>query len=234
MGAVSADELKRAAAWAAVERVRSGMVLGLGTGSTTTHAIHRLGELWQRGALCDLVGIPTSERTRALAEQYRLPLATLAEKPRVDLAIDGADEVDANLELIKGLGGALLREKEVARAAAELVIIVDEGKLVERLGTRAPVPVEVALADVERAAQRLRALGGAPSLRGGATPYVTDNGNAILDFHVAGGIADPAALAAALDACAEVRAHGLFLGLASEVIVAGQHGLRYLRRGPRR
>lgn len=227
----SIDAQKRAAAQAAVERVRSGMVIGLGTGSTTAHAVARIGELWQAGSLVDLVGVPTSERTAEQARRYGLPLANLDAKPRVDLAIDGADEVDTRLDLIKGLGGALLREKRVERVADHFVVVVDESKLVDKLGTRSPLPVEVGVTRWQEEADWLATLGCEAILRGGKeTPFVTDNGNYIVDCRFPRGIDAATALAAALEERAGVLEHGLFLGMANEVIVAGEAGIRVLKR----
>jgi ribose 5-phosphate isomerase A len=221
---------KQAAAKTAVSHVESGMVLGLGTGSTMFYAVVEIGERIAAGALTDIVGIPTSQKTATQAAAHGIPLGTLVAHPVVDLAIDGADEVDPRLNLVKGLGGALLREKQVARVARRFVVIVDEGKLVEGLGTRAPLPVEVARDGWQPEMEWLARLGCAPVLRGGASPFVSDNHNFILDCRFANGIADAKALAAALDARAGVLAHGLFLDMASEVVVAGESGLRILRR----
>jgi ribose 5-phosphate isomerase A len=225
------DDLKRQAAERAVQEVRSGMILGLGTGSTTAFAVTAIGELLGRGELRDLVGVPTSERTAEQARGLGIPLATLTEHARVDLAIDGADEVDPDLDLIKGLGGALLREKQVERVADRFIVIVDDSKLVSRLGTRAPLPVEVERSRWQSLLEPLAALGCEPSVRGGErAPFVTDNGNAIIDCRFAGGIEDPSAVAAVLDAIPGVLAHGLFLGMADEVVVAGADGVRVLSR----
>ncbi len=220
---------KKAAALRAVEAVASGMVLGLGTGSTVRYAIDRIGELWREGKLHDIVGIATSERTAAQARGLAIPLATLETHPHVDLALDGADEVDPDLSLIKGLGGALLREKQVERRAKRFIVMVDESKLVAKLGTQSPLPVEVAPgADLAASLQRL---GCTPSLRGGIhTPYVTDNGNHIFDCRFVHGIDDARALALHLDAMPGVLAHGLFLDMASEVVVASPAGVRVLKR----
>lgn len=227
---MSIDELKKAAAEKAVERVRSGMVLGLGTGSTTRYATVRIGELWQAGTLSDIVGIPTSEDTVALAQEYGLPLATLDDYPVIDLVIDGADEVDPQLNLIKGLGGALLREKMIELAANYFIVVVDGSKCVKKLGTRSPLPVEVTQFAWQTQARWLKTLGCLPALRGGqAEPYVTDNGNYILDCTFPHGIDDPTGLAAALRNRTGVVEHGLFLGMADEIIVADVGGLRSIK-----
>jgi ribose 5-phosphate isomerase A len=206
------------------------MALGLGTGSTTTFAVEQLGERFAAGQLQRIVAVPTSNRTAALARRYGIPLRTLAEQPELDLAIDGADEVDPRLDLIKGLGGALLREKEVERVARRFIVIVDESKLVARLGTRAPLPVEVAVDAEATVWPFLVSLGATVERRGGATPFVTDNGNHVLDARFSGGIDEPARLAESLDAAAGIRAHGLFLEMADEVIIAAPGGVRVLRR----
>jgi ribose 5-phosphate isomerase A len=227
---VSAAEQKKAAGFAAVDRyVKSGMKLGLGTGSTTTFAIERIGEKLNSGALSGITGVSTSERTTFHAKSLGIPVRTLAELPQLDVAIDGADEVahvGRAFFLTKGLGGALLREKDVARHAKQFVIIVDSSKLVAKLGTKAPTPVEVARGVESAVSARLAALGGKPVLRAG--PFVTDHGNFIVDVHWPNGIDDAPALAAKLDAMDGVKAHGLFLGMASVVLVASDDGVQTL------
>ncbi len=220
---------KQQAAEKAVEYVASGMVVGLGGGSTALFAIKRLGHLLQTGQLKDVLGVPCSLRVERDARQSGVPLTTLDEHPVVDLTIDGADEVDPNLNLIKGGGGALLREKIVAQASRREVIVVDESKLSPALGTRWAVPVEVLDFGLQTQVSFLRALGGEATLRlrGDGTPYRTDQGNLILDVSF-GPIAEPAALAAKLSERAGIVEHGLFLGLASEVLVAGPGGVRRL------
>jgi ribose 5-phosphate isomerase A len=224
------DELKRQAACIAVAHVRSGMVLGLGTGSTAAHAVQRIGELWREGKLTGIRALATSAATAAQARALEIPLLPLGSVDAVDLAIDGADEVDPHLDLIKGLGGALLCEKAVERLARRFIVVVDDSKLVDRLGTRAPLPVEVDPAAWQAERDHLIGLDCQPRLRGGEIPFVTDNGNYILDCVFAGGITDPAALAAGLDERAAVRAHGLFLGMATEVVVAGRAGVSTITR----
>jgi ribose 5-phosphate isomerase A len=224
---MSPEDLKKSAAEKAVEQVKSGMVLGLGTGTSAKYAIMKIGQLWQAGVLTDIVGIPTSEGSAALARDYDIPLATLDEYPVVDLAIDGADEIDPDLNLIKGLGGALLREKMIELVARHFIVIADGSKLVDRLGTLAPVPVEVVRFCWKAQARWLAGLGCTPVLRGGeAEPYVTDNGNYILDCRFANGIDNPAAGAAALKNHPGIVEHGLFLDLAHESIVATKKGLQ--------
>ena len=224
--------LKQIAAVRAVDHVQNGMVLGLGTGSTTAYAIDELGARIADGRLRNVIGVPTSEATARRAQALGIPLTTLVEQPLLDLVIDGADEVDPQLDLIKGLGGALLREKIVAVAARRFITIVDESKLVPRLGTRGPLPVEVTQFAWEAHARWLSGLGCRAELRRHAdgAPYVTDNGNYIIHCTFPDGIADPKALDAQLHARPGILEHGLFLGLATEVIVAGQDGVRILKR----
>lgn len=229
-----AESLKRAAAAEAVAMVRSGMALGLGTGSTVAHFLELLGAKLESGELRDIVGVPSSIRTGREGRAAGIPLTSLAEHPRLDLTVDGADEVTPELDLIKGMGGALLREKMVAQASDRLVIIVDSGKAVERLGTRSPLPVEVvdwgwaghvAFLEAQGAIVQVRRFDDGP-------PFKSDNGNLILDCRFPEGIADPAALEAGLRARAGVVETGLFLGLADEAILAGPQGITRLRRAP--
>lgn len=224
--ALSRDDLKRAAGRRAAELVRDGMVVGLGTGSTVRHFVDRLGELVAEGL--EIRGVPTSERTAAQARSLGISLATLEECPVVDVCVDGCDQVDPQGNLIKGLGGALTREKRVARASRELVIVADPDKEVEQLGVGCPVPVEIASSargDVERA---LASMGAEPVLRGGGTPYVTDNGNWILDAHF-GAIADPFALEARINALPGVVENGLFPGMAERILLGEANGVREWR-----
>ncbi|HET6520156.1 MAG TPA: ribose-5-phosphate isomerase RpiA [Geminicoccaceae bacterium] len=229
----AADAWKRAAAEAAAALVGDGMVVGLGTGSTAAFAVAALGGRVARGLR--IVGIPTSERTADQARSLGIPLTGFAEHRRVDLTIDGADEIEPqSLDLIKGLGGALLREKIVASASDRLVIVADEGKLVGRLGERAPVPVEVVAFGWEVTARRLADLGARAARRTGADgqPFVTDGGNYILDCAF-GPIEDPAGLEARLARVVGVVESGLFVGLATEAIVAGADGVQTItRRSP--
>ena len=227
------DALKRAAAEAAVELVEDGMVVGLGTGSTARFAVEALARRYAQGLR--FLGIPTSERTAAQATALGIPLTSFAEHRRIDLTIDGADEVErGSLNLIKGLGGALLREKIVASVSRGLAIIVDGGKLVDRLGTRSPVPVEVVAFSLEVNHAALEALGAAVQLRLSATgdPFVTDGGNRILDC-VFGPIADPAGLEERINRVVGVVECGLFIARADHVFVADADGVRRLER-PRR
>ena len=207
------------------------MRLGLGTGSTVAHFLEHLGARLESGELSDVVGVPTSVRTEEAARRLRIPLATLEELGSLDLTVDGADEVDPGLDLIKGLGGALLREKMVAQASARMLVIVDDSKLVGRLGERAPLPVEVVPFGHASHIAWLRDLGAEPRLRaaGDGVPYRTDNGNLILDCRFHGGIGDPAGLEGRLARRAGVVGSGLFLDLAGEAVVAGTGGVRRLR-----
>jgi ribose 5-phosphate isomerase A len=230
---VNADivELKRMAAERAVEFIEPGMVVGLGAGSTAALAVQRIAQLLREGKLRDVVGVPCSIQVEAEARQLGIPLTTLEEHPAIDLTIDGADEVDPKLDLIKGGGGALLREKIVAQATRREIIVVDESKLSPALGTRWPVPVEVITFGWRSQAAYLESLGVRPTLRRNddGTPYKTDQGNLVLDCDF-GPISQPAQLAARLSGRAGIVEHGLFLGLATEVIVAGTEGIRHLRR----
>ncbi|NTU86119.1 MAG: ribose-5-phosphate isomerase RpiA, partial [Chloroflexales bacterium] len=180
MAHISQDELKRRAAERAVELVRPGMVVGLGFGSTAFHAVRRIGALLASGELRDIVGVPCAAKTEEEARRVGIPLATLDDQARVDLTIDGADEVDPRLNLIKGGGGALLREKMVAQASLREVIIVDESKLVPALGTGFALPVEVVTFGWGASARFLEGLGARVTRRlAGAEPFVSDQGNYI-------------------------------------------------------
>lgn len=227
------ESLKRDAAREALARVESGMRLGLGTGSTMAHFLDLLGEALERGTLDDIVGVPTSVRTREHAREAGIPLAELDEIQPLDLAVDGADEVDPSLDLVKGLGGALLREKMVVQAARRFVVIADDSKWVDRLATRAPLPVEVVPFSWKAHLAPLRELGGDPVLRTveGGEPVYTDNGNLLLDMHFEDGVKNPRELDRALRDRAGVVETGLFLGVASAAVLAGEEGIRVVEPG---
>ncbi|ACZ39192.1 MAG: ribose-5-phosphate isomerase RpiA [Sphaerobacter thermophilus] len=223
---------KRAAAERAASAVQDGAVVGLGTGSTAECVIQALAERVKEGLR--IVGVPTSLRSERLARSLGIPLIDLQDATRIDVTIDGADEVAVGtLDVLKGHGGALLREKLVAVASEREVIVVDDTKLVERLGSRFAVPVEVVPFGWRVPAQALEALGGRVALRSvppEGEPFVTDNGNYILDVDF-GPIANPAALANEIKTITGVIEHGLFIGIAHEVIVAGAQGVEVLTRG---
>lgn len=227
-----AETLKREAAAAALEEVESGMRLGLGTGSTVAHFLELLGEALEDGRLQDVEGVPSSVRTGREARVAGIPLLGLHEVEGLDLTVDGADEVTPALDLVKGMGGALLREKMVAQASERVCIIVDEGKQVERLGTRSPLPVEVVDWAWQVHARFLESRGARVTMRtfDDGPPYKSDNGNIILDCRFPDGIADPAALEEELMRRAGVVETGLFLGVAETVILAGAGGIRTVRR----
>ncbi len=214
---------KLAAATAAAELVEDGMIVGLGSGSTAALAVEAIG---RRGP--KIVGVPTSEKTAELARRLGIRLATLAEQPRIDLTIDGADEVEAGtLHLVKGRGGALLREKIVACATQRLVIVAEESKVVERLtAAERPIPVEVVPFGWESTAGRLRAIGAVPIPREG---FVTDGGHYILDC-LWQEMGPAEALARRIDETVGVVEHGLFIGMAAAAIIGSAHGTRRLAK----
>ena len=201
--------------------VRDGMVVGLGTGSTADLFLQALAAALKDGRVRDVRGIPTSRQSERRAQHLGIPLATLADCPRPDVTVDGADEVAPNLDLIKGLGGALLREKIVAQNSRKLVIIADSGKSVRRLGTKAMLPVEVVQFAYEVQEAFLRSVGAQPTLRRtGDAPYLTDNGNYLYDCRFNDGIDDPAELDLALRRRAGVVETGLFVGMADVALIA--------------
>jgi len=222
------QQFKQSAADSAVALVEDGMILGLGTGSTAKLAVDTLGKRVAGGLR--VIGIPTSEATDHQARALGIPISTLDEHPAIDLTIDGADEVELGpLNLIKGRGGALLREKIVASASKRLVIIVDESKLVERLGSHFALPVEVVPFGWQATARRLQALGAKITLRTSADgkTFVTDGGHYIVDCKF-GPIVSPSKLDSELNRIVGVVEHGLFLGMATQVIVAGHSGVKVL------
>lgn len=224
------EGLKREAAVRALEEVESGMRLGLGSGSTVAHFLDALGEKLAQGALTDVAGVPTSVGTAEHAGRLGIPLGDLHRLAPLDLTVDGADEIDPSLRLIKGLGGAMLREKMVAEASSRMTVIGDDSKLVDALGEKAPLPVEVVPFAWETHVPFLERLGARPVLRRAddGAPYATDNGNYVLDCRFPGGIGDPPALQEALRRRTGVVASGLFLGLATRAVVAGPGGVRVL------
>lgn len=222
-------ELKKAAADSAVALITDGMVVGLGTGSTATFAVDAIGRRVKGGLR--IVGVPTSERTAAQARDLGIQVVTLAEQPSIDMTIDGADQVEEeSLNLIKGYGGALLREKIVASASKRLVIIVHESKLAKRLITDAPIPVEVVRFGWQATVRHLDKLHAQPAMRKSpdGQPFVTDGGNHILDCKFEPGTSADR-LAEALDHVVGVVEHGLFIGMTSEVHVASVKGVRVMR-----
>lgn len=237
--AVSQDELKKLVGYKAVDDyVRSGMVVGLGTGSTAYFAVERVGEKLKSGELTDIVAIPTSIRTKEQAEGLGIPLVTLDTHSRLDVSIDGADEVDPDLNLVKGGGGALFREKIVEIASDKFIVIVDESKITDGLGPGFPVPVEIVPFCHEHT---MRVVAGLPSCEGckpvlrmgsasnnkidGDEIAVTDNGNYIVDLHFETPIKDPVAMAKELKNVVGVVEHGLFCGMSTAVIIAGSDGI---------
>src|SRR5206468_1407057 len=222
-----ADELKQAAAEKALELVQDGMLVGLGSGTTARFFTEGVGRLVAQGM--KLRGVPSSRATAALAAEHGIPIVTEL-VGQIDLTVDGADEVDPALNLVKGRGGALFREKLVAAASKRFVVVVDESKLVKQLGAGV-LPVEVLPFLWRSTAERLTALGLSLVIRGGEeTPYVTDNGNVILDVTVAEGIKNPAELALELKQVTGVVEHGLFVGMTDTVIVAGPDGPKAIGR----
>jgi len=227
------EDLKHRAADAAVEQVRSGMVLGLGSGTTVAYALQRLAELLRAGKIDNVCGVPSSIQTEMQAQQLGIPLTSLDRCPTLDLTIDGADEVDPDLNLIKGGGGALLREKILAQASRRTVFIVDQGKLSPRLGSHWPLPVEVIPFAVKSIEIYLTSIGASIELRQTAEGVLfrTDQNNVILDANF-GPIENARELATKLADRAGIVAHGLFLNMADEVIVAEELAVRRLRRSP--
>jgi ribose 5-phosphate isomerase A len=219
------DAYKAAAAARALELIGPGMVVGLGSGTTSRFFLEGLGRLVRSGV--SVVGVPTSRETAELAVSLGVPITEVITEP-IDIAVDGADEIDPHLALIKGRGGALLREKVVAAASLRFVVIADEAKLVDRLGVGV-LPVEVLPFLWRQTAERLETLCESVHIRGGVSqPFVTDNGNLILDLSFAEPMAEPGALAAGLAATVGVVDHGLFLGMVSACIVGGPQGTRVL------
>jgi ribose 5-phosphate isomerase A len=225
------QKLKQKAAEHAVEYVKSGMIVGLGHGSTAAFALKHIAWLLETGGLSNILGIPCSIQVEDEARHLGIPLGTLDEHPVIDVTIDGADEVDSNLDLIKGGGGALLREKIVAQASRREIIVVDESKLSPALGTRWPVPVEVIPFGWRSQISFLESLGASVSVRQtcDGKRFVTDQGNLILDCNF-GPLQQPTQVARELSQRTGIVEHGLFLGLTTDVIVAGKNRVRHLTR----
>ena len=221
---------KQIAAESAAQLVKNGMVIGLGSGSTAEIAIRLLGGKVKNGL--QIIGVPTSEKTNQIARGLGIPLATLEDYPELDLTIDGADEVElGSLDLIKGRGGALLREKIVASSSRRMIIVVDESKIVDRLGSHGEVPVEIVSFGWRSTARRLEKLGWKPVLRFGADglPFVSDGGHYILDCSFEKGTSVQAKAAPLHDTVGVVE-HGMFLGMATEAHVGSATGVRVLRK----
>src|SRR6266487_1886598 len=219
------EGLKKQAALAALDEIRDGMIVGLGSGSTAAIFIRELGK-----AALKVAGIPTSEESRRLAEEVGVQLTTLRNHPHIDVTVDGADEVSPELDLIKGLGGAFVREKIVGHASKRVVIVVDETKLVERLGAKTVIPVEVIPFAMDRVILQLKRRGGEARLREkNGNPFLSDNGNAILDWKH-GVIDQPAVLEGQLKAIPGVLDSGIFANVAQCVVVAGASGIRKIEK----
>lgn len=232
---MSIATLKQVAAEQAVAKeVRSGMAIGLGTGSTVAYALDALGAALQAGRLTDIVGVPTSDQTADRARALGIPLRELHEVETLDVTIDGADEIDPDLNLIKGLGAALLREKMVAQVTQRLVVIADASKRVQRLGQKAPLPVEVVTFGWRAHLPFLTQAGATPRRRDDADgqPILTDNGCYLIDcaFDAAEGIEDPQVLEWLLLARAGIVDHGLFLDMAAVAYIAGENGVEVVER----
>lgn len=224
--------LKQGAAKVALGYVRSGMMIGLGTGSTTRYFIDMLGEEIQKGSLQGIQAVPTSEATAEQARFLGIPLTTLSENSQLDLAVDGADEVDPKLNLIKGLGGALLREKVVEIHARRFIVVVDESKIVPRLGVRGPLPVEIIPFEAHAHVAWLNTLECQAKLllEEDGSPVGTDNGNYLAYCWFSDGIPDPYMLARTLADRPGIVEHGLFLGMADTVVVAEVDGIKIWER----
>jgi ribose 5-phosphate isomerase A len=231
MSAKGVAQLKQQAAERAVDVIKSGMIVGLGAGSTALYALRVIADRLRSGQFREIVAVPCSTQTEAEAQKLGIPLRALEEQLSIDVTIDGADEVDPNLDLIKGGGGALLREKIVAQASRREIIVVDESKLSPMLGTHWPVPVEVVPFGWRSQANYLESLGARVTRRQDeeGMPFRTDQGNFILDCDF-GQISQPAQLAGLLNQRAGIVEHGLFLGMATDVIVASNDGVRHLKR----
>lgn len=220
------EQQKKSAAEEAVKYVEDGMILGLGTGSTVYYFLQKLSKEISKGSIKNILGIPTSNQTEQLALKLNIPLTTLNEYPAIDLVIDGADEVDENLNLIKGGGGALLREKIVAQASKKFVVVIDESKLSKSLGEKFYLPVEVLPLAIQTEKSYLESMSINVSLRKNVAGdmFITDQGNFILDVNF-GTINNPLELEALLNKRAGIIEHGLFINMAEIVICAGNGGI---------
>ena len=233
MCTMNTENQKKIAAEKATESIQSGMIVGLGTGSTVYYALLKLGTMVREGL--DIIGIPTSAGTEKIAITQQIPLATLAIHPIIDLTIDGADEVDKDLNLIKGGGAALVREKIIANASKEILIVVDESKVSRVLGTTFPLPIEIVRFGWEATQTEVNRICGKSTLRrataegGNPHPVITDNGNYILDCHF-DGIPAPAAVELQLNNIPGVVENGIFVNRADKIIIGAPSGIRYMER----
>jgi len=225
------DKLKRESAEKAVEFIKSGMILGFGTGSTFNHVLHVLSEKLKSGELKNIVGIPSSEKTEKLADELQIPTSTLNNFSALDLTIDGADEVDIKLNLVKGGGGAHLREKIIAQASKKYIIIVDESKISKSLGEKWAIPIEVIKMALKVEMNFLKSLGAKvkPRLDSEGNLFISDEGNYILDANF-GIIKNPQNLAKKLEKRAGIVEHGLFINMADYVLVAKENGIEILEK----
>jgi ribose 5-phosphate isomerase A len=224
------DDLKKAAGEFAVDNyIQPGMLVGLGVGSTAIHALHRLGELIQAGELTSITAIPCGLQAEEAAHEYQIPLVEFTTTTRIDITIDGADEVDPDLNLIKGGGGALTREKIVAQVSRREIIVVDESKLSAKLGEKWHVPIEVLRFGWQTQMGYLESLGANPQLRmtDDDTPYLTDQNNYIIDADF-GPIDNPIFLAEEIKRRTGIIEHGMFLHLATDLVVASSAGVRHI------
>lgn len=220
------EHLKKIAAEKAIEEIKDGMIVGLGTGSTVYYTLLKLGKMVSEGL--NIIGIPTSEGTEKIAIEQCIPLSTLAVNPSIELTIDGADEVDPHLNLIKGGGAALVREKIIANASKRILIVVDESKVSEVLGTSFALPVEIVQFGWEATQRVVNEVCGKSELRGGIeNPVVTDNGNYILDCHF-DGITDPERVELQLNNIPGVVENGIFVDRADKIIIGSQSGIKYM------
>ncbi|MEF8848086.1 MAG: ribose-5-phosphate isomerase RpiA [Candidatus Thermoplasmatota archaeon] len=226
------EEYKKLAGEKAVEHIENGMIVGLGTGTTVKYALLKIGELVKEGL--DIKGIPTSQQTKKVALEQKIPLTTLNENPKIDVTIDGADEVDSNLNLIKGGGGALTREKIIAYHSKKLIIIVDDSKIVKALGIDFPLPIEVVKFGWTSTKETLEKLGCKAERRIviAEEPYITDNSNYVIDCDF-NRIKKPEELEEKINLIPGVVENGLFIDLADEVIVGGKGGITTLEKEQR-